>query len=196
MKVIGITGSIATGKSTVTKYLLSLGYHVIDADRISFEMLEPTGDGYDLIVQHFGSTFLNDDQTINRAMLSKEVFSHETSRLLINKLIHPLIFKQIETQIRQTHLCDIVFVDVPLLYEAGFDVLCDFVVCVYAPVALQIKRMVENRHLSLDEAKLRTDSQMSIETKKLKADWVINNLGTIEDLYRQVDKLLLEIERR
>lgn len=195
MKVIGITGSIATGKSTVTNYLISLGYPVIDADRISFMLLEKQGDGYDLIIEHFGCEYLNEDETINRPKLSKKIFTDTHARQLINTLLHPLIYNQIVQKISEHQDDRLVFIDVPLLYEAGFDTLCDAVICVYAPASLQLERMMIDRHLTQSEATLRIESQMSIETKKEKADFVLNNQKTKDDLYQQIDLLLLDFER-
>lgn len=195
MKVIGITGSIATGKSTVSNYIKQKGYVVIDADKIAYALLEVDGLGYPLIVEHFSDVVLNADKTLNRKKISEIIFEDENKRQLINQLIHPLVYQCIEQELLKWQSQSLVFIDVPLLFEAHFETLCDHVICVYTPQTIQLNRLIENRGHSLHDARLRIAAQMSIDEKRSKADIVIDNDDTLAVLHERIDIVLEHLER-
>lgn len=191
--IIGITGSIACGKSTVSNYLKSKGYIVIDADRIGHEALDDDYVKEKLIVA-FGNEILEDNK-INRQKLGELVFGNSSNLNVLNSIIHPEIRKKILEKIDKNNDKELIFIDVALLFEAKFDVLVDKIIVVYVDKNTQLTRLMKRNSISKKEALSRIVSQMSpIEKAKL-GDYTVNNNLDVINTYEQVDKVLSELKK-
>ncbi len=195
--IIGITGGIGTGKSTVSNYLIEKGYNVIDADKISREIIGNI-QIKKIIIQTFGSQILEDPLNINsnisRNKLRKIVFSNKKNTVKINDIMHPAIIEEIKRQIDLQKTRKLVFVDVPLLFETNLEYLFDKILLVYANQEIQIKRVMERDDKDREETIKIIKSQMNIEEKKYKSDYIIDNISTVKDLKIKVDKFLKDLE--
>lgn len=195
IRFIGLTGGIGTGKSTCTSYLKHLGYPVIDADNISRELVSPGTLAYTEIVNYFGELILNADQTIDRRSLGKIVFASSEQRAVLNDIMHPKVREEINKQfnvLSQTNT--VIFADIPLLFESEMQDMFDVVWLIYAPEIMMINRIIERDNLSADEAILRIRSQINIEIKKEMASTILNNTGTKNELYYEIDKALIHLD--
>ena len=191
-KVIGITGGISSGKSTVCKTIIELGYPVIDSDLISKELSKKGNACYNAIVLAFGYDILLDDLEIDRKKLSSIIFNDKSKKELLNSVTHPLILNEINKNIL---LYDgIVFVDIPLLYEANMEFLCDKVVCVYLDKNTQIKRLIARDKIDKDYALAKINSQMDLEKKKDLADYLIDTSKSFSDTKENTIKIINEIK--
>ena len=188
MRVIGLTGGIASGKSTVSVYLAHKGVKIIDADKISREICEPGQPGYIKIVQEFGSGYLKADGSLNRRELGKLVFSDPKKLSVLEGLLHPLIEKEIKKQIDGA--AGPVVIDAPLLHKAGLEKICSEVWVVTAPDDLRIKRILERDGITEQEAQKRLESQIPQAELAKNADFVFVNSGKPQELYRQIDEVL------
>ena len=191
--IIGITGSIACGKSTVSNYLKSKGYIVIDADRIGHEALD---DDYvkEKLILAFGNEILEDNK-INRQKLGELVFGNSSNLNVLNNIIHPEIRKKILEKIDKNNDKELIFIDVALLFEAKFDDLVDKIIVVYVDKNTQLTRLMKRNSISKKEALSRIVSQMSpIEKAKL-GDYTVNNNLDVINTYEQVDKVLSELKK-
>lgn len=182
-KVIGITGGIASGKSTVSRYLMSLGYQVVDCDLLTREAYV---DCFLELQEAFPSCI--EHQSINRQKLGAMIFNDEEQKKKLEAIIHPYCRKKMKEAICKNQ--GILFLDIPLLFEAHMEDLCEEIWVVYVSSKTQLKRLIERNHYELLEAKRRIASQMSLEEKKTKADFVIYNEGSLEDLYKQIQNRL------
>ena len=192
--LIGLTGGIACGKSNLSEALKNNGVLVIDADEIARDISKPGGEALPGIRQIFGGGVF-DGEALNRAKLAGEVFGKPEKISKLNAIMHPLIFAEMESQIKSNRYLPALVADVPLLYETGFDRRCDEVWCALAPREEQVIRLLR-RGLSLEEANLRIDSQMPAEEKARRADHVIKTTGDKEDSARTVLMLWQETIRR
>ena len=191
--IIGITGSIACGKSTVSNYLKSKGYIVIDADKIGHEALDDDYVKEKLIVA-FGNEILEDNK-INRQKLGELVFGNSSNLNVLNSIIHPEIRKKILEKIDKNNDKELIFIDVALLFEAKFDDLVDKIIVVYVDKNTQLTRLMKRNSISKKEALSRIVSQMSpIEKAKL-GDYTVNNNLDVINTYEQVDKVLSELKK-
>jgi len=191
--IIGITGSIACGKSTVSNYLKSKGYIVIDADKIGHEALD---DDYvkEKLILAFGNEILEDNK-INRQKLGELVFGSSSNRNVLNSIVHPEIRKKILEKIDKNNDQEFIFIDVALLFEAKFDDLVDKIIVVYVDENTQLTRLMKRNSISKKEALSRIVSQMSpIEKAKL-GDYTVNNNLDVINTYEQVDKVLSELKK-
>ena len=191
--IIGITGSIACGKSTVSNYLKSKGYIVIDADKIGNEALD---DDYvkEKLILAFGNEILEDNK-INRQKLGELVFGNSSNLNVLNSIIHPEIRKKILEKIDKNNDKELIFIDVALLFEAKFDDLVDKIIVVYVDENTQLTRLMKRNSISKKEALSRIVSQMSpIEKAKL-GDYTVNNNLDVINTYEQVDKVLSELKK-
>lgn len=191
--IIGITGSIACGKSTVSNYLKSKGYIVIDADKIGHEALD---DDYvkEKLILAFGNKILEDNK-INRQKLGELVFGNSSNLNVLNSIIHPEIRKKILEKIDKNNDKELIFIDVALLFEAKFDDLVDKIIVVYVDKNTQLTRLMKRNSISKKEALSRIVSQMSpIEKAKL-GDYTVNNNLDVINTYEQVDKVLSELKK-
>lgn len=190
--LIGLTGGIATGKSTVSRMLLALGETVIDSDQIARQVVEPGELAYLKIVQHFGEHILQEDRTINRKALGAIVFTHPEERKVLEEITHPIILDEMQRQAKAALLSGIprVFFDVPLLIEINMHKQVDKVVVVYTDEETQLQRLMERDRLSKEEALKRMKAQMPIDEKVKYADYIIENDGTIAELEMKVKRLI------
>ncbi|MFY9901522.1 MAG: dephospho-CoA kinase [Trichococcus sp.] len=190
--ILGLTGSIATGKSTVAKLFLSAGIPVVDADLGARAVVLPGAPGLADIVKHFGEDYLLPDGTLDRKRLGALIFSDRKKRAELDALLKERIRHWIHTEkeryIHEGH--NLIVLDIPLLYEGGYKDSCDAVMVVYVPEELQLQRLMSRNHLDEKEAIRRMQSQLSIEKKKELADFVIDNSGTIEETEIQVKEWL------
>lgn len=191
--IIGITGSIACGKSTVSNYLKSKGYIVIDADKIGHEALDDDYVKKKLILA-FGNEILEDNK-ISRQKLGELVFGNSSNLNVLNSIIHPEIRKKILEKIDKNNDKELIFIDVALLFEAKFDDLVDKIIVVYVDKNTQLTRLMKRNSISKKEALSRIVSQMSpIEKAKL-GDYTVNNNLDVINTYEQVDKVLSELKK-
>lgn len=192
--ILGLTGSIATGKSTVSKKFLAAGFPVVDADLGARVVVESGKPGLADIVTHFGKDFLLRDGSLNRKKLGEVIFADEGKRRLLDRLLkkHIQAWIQSETEKQVANGHALVILDIPLLFEAEYQKQCDGVMVVYVPEAIQLQRLMARDQLTKSEAMQRIRSQLSIEEKKALADFVIDNSGTPEDTEQQVQTWLAE----
>lgn len=196
--VIGITGSIATGKSTISNMVKELGYTVVDADICARQVVEQGEEAYDKIKKHFGEDILLPNGDIDRKKLGDIVFHHDDKRLLLNSIVHPAVrHKMLEEKNAAFNRGEqVVFLDIPLLYESNLTYMVDKVLVVYVDSTTQLERLMNRNHLSKEEAEARIRSQIPIEQKKEKADAFIDNRGTIEQSKEQLLTILKDWQVR
>ncbi|NLG82511.1 MAG: dephospho-CoA kinase [Bacilli bacterium] len=194
--IIGLTGGIATGKSTISNLFKEKGIPVIDNDKIAHDLIKRGQPAYNEIITIFGCDILNEDGEINRKKLGEIVFNNEEKRLILNKIVHPLVKDVVKQEIRKYQQAgyNTIVIDVPLLFESGFDDLCDMTLVVYAHPLVQLERLVKRDRLSNEEAEKRIKAQMSLEEKVLRADYIINNSDTIDETIKQFNQLLEKIK--
>ena len=187
---IGLTGSIACGKSTVSQYLRELGYFVADADAISRSLTAPGGQALPLLREAFGDGIFDGDM-LNRRRLGGIVFGDADKRAQLNAILHPLIIRTFQTELNEHDAPDaLVFGDVPLLYECGMAQMFDRIFVVSAPRETQIARLLSRDGLSREDAERRIDAQMPLAQKCALADAVINTDGPMENTRAQVRALI------
>lgn len=196
MKLIGLTGGIASGKTTVAKILARLGAAIVDADALSREVVEPERDAWNEIVKTFGAEVLQTDRTLDRQKLRATIFNNPAARKKLESIIHPRVRALAEERIRRHAAAgyDIVVYEVPLLFEGNLHEWLRPVVLVACDVQVQKQRLQERDRLSPEEAQKHIDAQMSLEEKRRLADYVIDNDGDLEDLERQVQAVLNKIK--
>jgi dephospho-CoA kinase len=190
--IIGLTGGIASGKSTVARMLLELGIPVIDADQIAREVVEIGEDAYLQIVEKFGEEILQADKTIDRAKLGAIVFNDEEKRKLLNSIVHPAVrqkmLEQKEQYVKKGEKN--IVLDIPLLFESNLTYLVDKILVVYVDDHIQLERLMERNCFSKEEAEARIKAQLPLKEKAAKADAVIDNNGTIEQTKEQLLNIL------
>ena len=190
---IGITGSIACGKSTVSDYLIAKGYTIIDADKIGHVALT-SNDVKRKLSEKFGDEILENNE-ISREKLGKLVFGNDDNLKILNSIIHPKI-KELVLKLQEEHKDeDLVFLDIALLYEANFVDLVEKVVVVYVDEDVQLERLMTRNSLSKEEALKRIESQMSPREKASLGDFVINNSYSKEDTFQQIDEIIEKLKR-
>lgn len=189
--VLGITGGIATGKSSVVQHFIDLGFPVVDADIIARHLLDQNMPAYNEVVKVFGSEILQENGEINRQALGALVFNHPDKLKQLDELMAPFLQESILAAIKQASQNQkLVIVDVPLMYEKGYDEWMDQVAVVYCTPNQQIKRLMQRNQLTEKEAKQRIDSQLPIEMKKLLAEVVFDNSNDLTQTIQQVDTWL------
>ncbi|WP_282925978.1 dephospho-CoA kinase [Helcococcus kunzii] len=188
-RVIGITGSIATGKSTVTDILKDLGYNVIDADKIAHQLMEVGNENYDAIVSYFGDKILNPDKSINRKKLGNIVFNDKKQLNKLNNLTHDNIFNKIKENI-EFYKNEIIFVDIPLLIElkikGELSIEFDEIWLVYVDRQTQIERLAKRNNISYDEAEKLVNTQINIDDKVQYCDFILDNSKDIDYVKKQI----------
>ena len=196
-RIIGLTGGIASGKSTVTSYLKEKGYPVIDADRVVHDLQVPDGELYQALVEHFGRDILLDTGDLNRPALAQRIFSSQKEITWSNQVQGDIIRKALARERnRLAKTEDIFFMDIPLLIEQGYLDWFDQVWLVYVTEDTQLERLMERNALTEDQVRDRLAAQMSLEEKKALVDLVIDNNSKRDHLYQQIDRVLEQIERR
>lgn len=190
MLLVGLTGGIASGKSTVARLLAERGAAVVDADEIARMVVEPGTEAWSKIVEHFGVEVLLPDQRINRPLLGRIVFEDPTRRALLNEIVHPPVMRVMADRLEELRGTDgVVVCDVPLLVEVGSSEMFDAVVVVTSGVETQIERLRAQRGLARPDAEARIHAQAATEDKVAVADHVISNDGDMAALEAQVNDL-------
>jgi len=188
---VGLTGGIATGKSTVASLLARLGAAILDADQVVRELQRPGTEVYQAILQAFGPSIVQRDGTIDRKRLGEMVFQDEGARRQLEATVHPALVAAIEQRLRafEAQGMKLCVVELPLLIEAGAQERFDWVVVVTAPEEVQISRLMADRGLTREEALARIQSQMPLQEKVAAADFVIENVGDLQEMERRVQGL-------
>ena len=190
-KIIGITGGIASGKSTVTNFLRKQGFQVVDADAVVHQLQKPGGRLFEALVQHFGQKIILENGALNRPLLASLIFSNleerEWSRITQGEIIREEL-ATLRDQLAHTE--EIFFMDIPLLFEQDYASWFNETWLVYVDRDVQVERLMKRDHLSKDEAESRLAAQWPLEEKKDLASYVLDNNGNQEQLLTQVRNLL------
>jgi dephospho-CoA kinase len=196
MLVVGLTGGIASGKSTIAKMFSDRGIPLICADELARKAVEPGSSGLKEIERVFGNQVLDREGRLDREAMAEIVFRDPSARKHLESIIHPFVASEKERIIGELEVTGhtMVLVDVPLLYESGWEKSFDLIIVVYAPRDLQACRLVQRDKLSPDQAQARLAAQMDIEDKKNRADIVIDNTGDLEHTCQQVTAVLKRLE--
>lgn len=191
--IIGLTGSIATGKSTVSAMLKAKGYPIVDADEIARLVVEPGNPVLAKIATAFGADILREDGTLNRGKLGARIFNNEADRLALNGIIHPAVRSEMIRQKEQwlENGANTVIMDIPLLFESKLQLYVDRIIVVSAKPEIQLERLIARNNLSEEEANARIASQLPVIEKEKDADAVIHNNGTLRDAENQLEAILL-----
>ncbi|MFC0557900.1 dephospho-CoA kinase [Halalkalibacter alkalisediminis] len=188
---IGLTGGIASGKSTVSKMIMEMGIPVIDADQVAREVVEPGTKALQAICQHFGSSVINEDGTLARKKLGSIIFEDRKERQVLNEIVHPAVRNRMD-ELKQYYLeqgeTTIVY-DIPLLFESNLFYLVDKVILVYVDSKTQLQRLLERDSAGMEDAKQRIASQIPLIDKRERADFVIDNSFTMEETKKQLQRI-------
>lgn len=194
MKLIGLTGGIASGKSLVTSELRRLGAQVLDADEIYHDLLESSSDLQDALRQEFGPEIFGADGRVDRKKLGAIVFSDREKLAALNRVTHPMVIDEMWDRVDECMIeglgDGLVFLSVPLLFEARMDEMVDETLVVYAPPEVQKERLVKRDRIGEDDAQKRLDAQWPTERKRDRAGFVIDNAGSVEATVAQVKAVL------
>lgn len=193
--ILGVTGGIATGKSTVSRYLGQLGYPVIDSDQIARLVVEPGSPGLEKLVAHFGPEIRLADGTLNRKALGNLVFEDAEKRQELDQLLDEDIRSEHHRQVADAVKTEtpLVVLDIPLLFEAHYEELVDVAMVVAVPPEEQLRRLCQRNQLTEAEGRARLASQLPIAEKEKLADVVIDNSGSLAATYQQVDQWLCDV---
>ncbi|HYS01712.1 MAG TPA: dephospho-CoA kinase [Candidatus Eisenbacteria bacterium] len=185
--MLGLTGGLGSGKSTVSRMFADLGAEVIDADQLAREVVMPGQPALKEIVDTFGREFQRGDGTLDRSRLADLIFGDPTARTWLNAITHPRIHSRMAEEIAARESKDgVLLLDIPLLYENRRTSIVEAVVVVWVDRATQIQRLVERDGLSEAEARRRIGAQLSLDDKRQRADFVVNNTLTLEATREQV----------
>lgn len=196
-KIIGLTGGIASGKSTVSSIIRSMGFYVIDADIISREVVEIGKPAYVDIVEHFGRNILDEAGNINRKKLGSIIFCDNKERERLNSIIHPYIYASIKEYIKKYSDSKLIFIDIPLLIEVLDDlhshgIYFDEIWLVYVDEDTQLKRLMERDSISKEEAIRKIEAQMPMDMKIKFATRIIDNSGDKDELEIRIKEMVRE----
>ena len=188
MLIIGLTGGIACGKSAVSDELKKFGAKTLDIDAVTHELLEPAGELYETYIQHFGKYIVEVDGLLNKKIIGEIIFNHPDERAWINSVAHPVLLNAARDFLEKCAAegVEIAVIEVPLLFEAGWEFLFDEIWAVYVGRAKQMWRLIQRDKLTQQQANARLNSQMSPEEICARADVVINNKKSISKTRRQV----------
>ncbi len=192
MYIIGITGGIACGKSTVSNELKKYGAKIINADDMAHWQMAPGGEIYNEYIYHFGKDILDEEGLINRRKVADIVFNNKVELNWINSMAHPILLRLVREKLvkYQNSGVKLAVLDVPLLYEAGWHTECDEVWVVYLKYSRQINRLMERNNLTFEQAEARIKVQLSSKEKRKRADKVIDNNGYKSSTRKQVKKFI------
>ena len=192
--IIGLTGGIATGKSESAKHFKKLGAYIIDADAVSHDLTAKGTPALNELVKYFGKDILKANGSLNRKKLAEIIFTDPESKLRVEKIIHPYIISCVNEIIAEKYRKYDIIINAPLLFEVGIDRICDKIVVVWAPYAVQAKRLALRDKLTKEQVDRRIKSQMPIEEKIKMADYVIDNSGPKKDLGKKVSALYKQLK--
>ena len=190
-KIIGITGGIASGKSTVTNFLRQKGFEVVDADAVVHQLQKPGGRLFQILVEHFGAKILLEDEELNRPLLASLIFNNSDEREWSKRTQGEIIREELaalRNQLAQTRA--LFFMDIPLLFEQDYASWFDETWLVYVSPDVQLERLMKRDHLSKESAEVRLASQWSLEEKKKMASHILDNNGSRDQLLSQVVSIL------
>lgn len=185
--LIGLTGGIGSGKTTASNYFQSLGIPVIDSDLIVKRLWKENMEMVQKIEKSFGFPIEND---LDRKKLAKIIFNDQEKREILNEIVHPYVFLEVEREKSFYMDRELIVIDMPLLIEVGYRSKVDFVLVVYVSKETQITRLIQRDDLSIEEVTKRIKAQMPLDEKRAFADVILNNETTICDLYYQIDSFL------
>jgi dephospho-CoA kinase len=189
--LIGLTGGIGSGKSTVAKRLVELGATEIDADLLAREVVEPGSEGLAEVATRFGEDIVNQDGSLNRALLAERAFSSDANRKDLEAILHPRIQKLSRERIGGSR--GVIVYTIPLLVETNSKLPFDKIVTVSAPEDIRVDRLVQSRGMTRAEAEARISAQATDEQREAIADFVVNSNCTMAELIEQVDALYLKV---
>lgn len=194
--IIGLTGGIATGKSTVASFFKEAGIPVIETDPIAKMVLTPSSAVYDRVVEHFGPSILLSEGIINRKALGERIFNNEDERDILNAIVHPEVrtITQSKADVLKKEGHDWIVIDVPLLFEAGFDRDVDHTLVISLPKAIQMERLMARDGIDQAYARKKIKAQLSLKEKRQRADFVIDNRGSILDTKKQFNEVLAALK--
>lgn len=192
--IIGLTGSIASGKSTISHLLEDKGYHIIDADLVARKVVEPGTSTLVEITKQFGNEVLHPDGTLNREVLGTIIFHNPAKRKQLNDLMHPAIREEMLAQRDdfKKQGIETIIMDIPLLFESRLQHFVEKILVVSVTEDIQLERLIKRNSLSIEEAKVRIQSQLPVSEKEKAADAVIYNNGSIEESKIQLERILEE----
>ena len=196
MLIVGLTGGIGSGKSTVAGMFEDEGAHVIDFDHLARLVVEPDKAAWRDIIDYFGPEIMSSDRTLNRSALAEIVFSDNKSRKALEGFTHPRIFEERDALIKAIKRKDpfsIVIIDFPLLFELDLNKRFDKVILVYVPRAVQLGRLIKRDGIVKKGVEKRLDAQRPIEEKRSLSDYIIDNEGSLNDTRDQVRKVIHEL---
>ncbi|MBU5441608.1 dephospho-CoA kinase [Paenibacillus sp. MSJ-34] len=188
---LGLTGGIATGKSTVSSLLEERGALIIDADRVAREVVLPGSPALQQVAERFGQAVLLEDGSLNRKKLGEIVFADEAERKALESILHPAIRSVMRERMEafeRDYPDKLVVADIPLLYESGLESMYEEIMVVYVPREVQLQRLMKRDGMSAEEAGKRLNAQFDIEWKKRQADYVIDNRGSLDETKKQIDR--------
>lgn len=193
MRLIGLTGGIGSGKSTVSGYLRDLGATVVDADEGARAVVEPGTPGYDRVVAEFGPGIVRDGR-LDRAQLAEIVFHDPKALARLNAIVHPLVREWTVARLAEAAEAgaEVVVQDIPLLFEGGLEAIFDATILVWVPAEVQVERLVA-RGMSEDDARARIANQLPIDAKRERATYVIDNSGSREETRAQTERVWTSI---
>ena len=196
MQKVGLTGSIAVGKSFVCDIFRELGVPVLDADKTAREVVEPNTIGWNAIVEHFGTSILLSNDEIDRVKLGSIVFADSAKRELLNSIIHPLVFESQDAWIKKLELQNIdkfAIIDAALMLESNGYQRFDKIIVVWCEAEIQLERLIKRNKLNHEDALKRINAQFSQDKKKSFADYLINTSGGFESTKQQVNELFKQL---
>ncbi|MDD5222841.1 MAG: dephospho-CoA kinase [bacterium] len=195
VKIIGITGGIGSGKSLVSKMIRERGFPVVDLDKLAHEIIEPGKPAYEKIVSRFGGEILDRDRRVERRKLAAVVFSDAEARKELEAITHPEISRLLLEKIEgyRSAGTGMLFLEIPLLFETGMDSWIRPVIAVKCPVGVCLLRLEDRDGFSVSESQARMKAQMDPEEKARRADFVIDNSGSLEETRARVEKILNEL---
>lgn len=190
--LVGVTGGIASGKSTVSRQLAAAGLAVVDADQVARQVVEPGTSGLQQVVNTFGSGVLQPNGALDRHGLGRLVFNDDGKRRQLNQILQPIIRVAIGDEVDQLRREGrrIIVLDIPLLFETGYAKDCDRILVVTIRPDIQLQRLIARNGYSQEEAQARIDAQFPLAAKAARADYVINNSGDRQALSKAVDAFL------
>ncbi len=189
---VGLTGGIASGKSTVDRMLVELGAHLVDTDQLARQAVEPGSPALAEIAQAFGPRMIAPDGGLDRGRMRALAFGDPSARAKLNAIVHPRINQMVGAELARLAALDpsgVVIVDVPLLFETGGEKRFDCTVLVYVPLPVQLERLMARDRCDRAAAQAALDAQMPLENKKKKADFLVDNSGGLDETLKQVQRL-------
>ena len=191
MLKVGITGSIGSGKTLASNFFKELGYKVLDADQINQRLLKTEA----VIRKINRSLFNQDSNSLDKTLIKDIIFKDETKKKTLENILHPIIYQMMEEELKSLEKEEIVFIDVPLLFEAGFDKLTDYNIVIFTSEEQQVNRITIRDKIDKNTAILRIKGQWDIKEKMGKSDYVINNDESVEDTYQQLNDWLSNFKK-